>query len=72
MDFLIGLAIGTIATFIVASIVVVIGNIFQLWRVLPERTVVVYTFFGKVVGQVDEPGIFFPVLRFGPKALLFP
>lgn len=72
MNFLIGLFTGTIATFVIASIVVVVGNLFQLWRVLPERSVVVYTFFGKVVGQVDEPGIFFPVLRFGPKALLFP
>ena len=72
MNFLIGLFTGTIATFILATLVVVVGNLFQLWRVLPERSVVVYTFFGKVVGQVDEPGIFFPVLRFGPKALLFP
>jgi regulator of protease activity HflC (stomatin/prohibitin superfamily) len=40
--------------------------------VLPERTVIVYTFFGKVVGQVEEPGLFFPVAHFGPKALLFP
>jgi regulator of protease activity HflC (stomatin/prohibitin superfamily) len=45
---------------------------FQLWRVLPERTVIVYTFFGKVVGQVEEPGLFFPIAHFGPKALLFP
>jgi regulator of protease activity HflC (stomatin/prohibitin superfamily) len=40
--------------------------------VLPERTVIVYTFFGKVVGQVDEPGLFFPIVHFGPRALLFP
>jgi regulator of protease activity HflC (stomatin/prohibitin superfamily) len=40
--------------------------------VLPERTVIVYTFFGKVVGQVEDPGLFFPVAHFGPKALLFP
>ena len=72
MNFLIGLFTGTIATFVIAAVVVMVGNLFQLWRVLPERSVVVYTFFGKVVGQVDEPGIFFPVLRFGPKALLFP
>ena len=46
MNFLIGLFTGTIATFVIASIVVVVGNLFQLWRVLPERSVVVYTFFG--------------------------
>lgn len=72
MHFLTGLIIGTIASFLLATLVVTIGNLFQLWRVLPERSVIVYTFFGKVVGHVDEPGIFFPVLRFGPKALLFP
>jgi regulator of protease activity HflC (stomatin/prohibitin superfamily) len=43
-----------------------------LWRILPERTVLVYTFFGKVIGQADEPGLFFPILKFGPRALLFP
>jgi len=34
--------------------------------------VVVYTYFGKVIGEVSEPGMFFPVFHFGPKALLLP
>lgn len=72
MTFLISLFIGMIGTFIAASILVALGRIFQLWRVLPERTVIVYTYFGKVVGQVEEPGLFFPIAHFGPKALLFP
>lgn len=72
MDFFISLVIGAVATFFATGILIVLGRIFQLWRVLPERTVVVYTFFGKVVGQVDEPGLFFPLVHFGPKALLFP
>lgn len=59
-------------TFIGAGLLLLIGRMFQLWRVLPERTVLVYTFFGKVVGQVDEPGLFFPIAHFGPRALLFP
>ena len=45
--------IGFMLTFVGTVILVAIGRIFQLWRVLPERTVLVYTFFGKVVGQVD-------------------
>jgi regulator of protease activity HflC (stomatin/prohibitin superfamily) len=53
-------------------VVTALGSMFQLWRVLPERTVIVYTFFGKVVGQVDEPGLFFPIAHFGARALLFP
>jgi regulator of protease activity HflC (stomatin/prohibitin superfamily) len=72
MIFFSSLFIGLVATFIAVPVLVAIGNLFQLWRVLPERTVIVYTFFGKVVGQVEEPGLFFPVAHFGPKALLFP
>ncbi len=72
MNFFVSLVAGFFATFIVTGLLVAIGGMFQLWRVLPERTVLVYTFFGKVVGQVDEPGLFFPILHFGPKALLFP
>ena len=72
MDFIISVIIGIAATFFGTGILIVLGRIFQLWRVLPERTVIVYTFFGKVVGQVDEPGLFFPLVHFGPKALLFP
>jgi regulator of protease activity HflC (stomatin/prohibitin superfamily) len=72
MIFFSSLLIGLVATFIAVPVLVAIGNLFQLWRVLPERTVIVYTFFGKVVGQVEDPGLFFPVAHFGPKALLFP
>jgi regulator of protease activity HflC (stomatin/prohibitin superfamily) len=72
MFFFPALIAGFIGTFIGTFFLVALGRIFQLWRVLPERTVIVYTFFGKVVGQVDEPGLFFPVAHFGPKALLFP
>src|SRR3954463_9269126 len=72
MTFLTSLAAGFFLTFVVTFFLIFLGRIFQLWRVLPERTVIVYTFFGKVVGQVDEPGLFFPIAHFGPKALLFP
>lgn len=72
MTFIVSVIVGFFATFVGTSILVALGTLFQLWRVLPERTVVVYTFFGKVVGQVDEPGLFFPIVHFGPKALLFP
>src|SRR6476659_6538377 len=72
ISFVISIFAGVVLTFVGAAFVVAFGRIFQLWRVLPERTVIVYTFFGKVVGQVDEPGLFFPIAHFGPKALLFP
>ena len=72
MDLLISVLLGAFFTFVGVSVLLALGRLFQLWRVLPERTVIVYTFFGKVVGQVEEPGLFFPLVRFGPKALLFP
>jgi len=72
MEFLISIATGFFATFILTPIVLLFGRIFQLWRVLPERRVLVYTLFGKVVGKVTEPGLFFPIGHFGPKALLLP
>jgi regulator of protease activity HflC (stomatin/prohibitin superfamily) len=72
MSFIVSVIVGFFATFVGTSFLVALGRIFQLWRVLPERTVIVYTFFGKVVGQVEEPGLFFPIAHFGPKALLFP
>jgi len=72
MSFLVALGTGFVFTFLATILVVTLGRLFQLWRVLPERTVIVYTFFGRIVGQVDEPGLFFPIAHFGPKALLFP
>lgn len=72
MSFIISIAVGFVLTFIVTPVVLMIGRVFQLWRVLPERTVLVYTLFGKVIGQVEEPGLFFPIGIFGPQALLLP
>src|SRR6478672_5650651 len=72
MNFLVSLLAGLVLTFVLTAILAALGRVFQLWRILPERTVLVYTFFGKVIGQADEPGLFFPILKFGPRALLFP
>jgi regulator of protease activity HflC (stomatin/prohibitin superfamily) len=44
----------------------------QIWRVVQERSVQVYTLFGKVIGTLDEAGVNFPVLKFGPKVFLVP
>ena len=54
MNFLVSLLAGLVLTLVLTVILAALGRVFQLWRVLPERTVLVYTFFGKVVGQVDE------------------
>ncbi|HEX2852146.1 MAG TPA: SPFH domain-containing protein [Opitutaceae bacterium] len=72
MTFAVSILSGFIFTFVGTLILMALGRIFQLWRVLPERTVLVYTFFGKVIGQVEEAGLFFPIAHFGPRALLLP
>jgi regulator of protease activity HflC (stomatin/prohibitin superfamily) len=72
MPILISLIVGFFLPFVLTPILIFLGRVFQLWRVLPERTVLVYTLFGKVIGQVEEPGLFFPIAHFGPRALLLP
>jgi regulator of protease activity HflC (stomatin/prohibitin superfamily) len=72
MNFPVSILFGVALTFICIPLLTALGSALEFWRVLPERTVLVYTFFGKVVGKVEEPGLFFPLFHFGPKALLFP
>jgi regulator of protease activity HflC (stomatin/prohibitin superfamily) len=70
--FFISVVVGFVLTFVGTFLLIGLGRLFQLWRVLPERTILVYTFFGKVIGQVEEPGLFFPIAHFGVRALLLP
>ena len=72
VQFLAGLGIGVLFAAIVVPILFALGNAFQAWRVIPERTVHVYTLFGKVIGTLDQPGINLPFSRLGPRALLVP
>jgi regulator of protease activity HflC (stomatin/prohibitin superfamily) len=72
VPFLVSVLVGFVLTFMAVGFFNALGRVFQFWRTLPERTVVVYTYFGKVIGEVNEPGMFFPVFHFGLKALLLP
>jgi regulator of protease activity HflC (stomatin/prohibitin superfamily) len=72
MHFIFGFGIGFIAFFLAIALVAALGKLFGIWQVLPERTVLVYTLFGRVIGQVDEPGVFFPIAHFGARALFLP
>jgi regulator of protease activity HflC (stomatin/prohibitin superfamily) len=49
-----------------------IARLLSLYTVVNEQEAVVYTFLGKVMGILDEPGLRFPLLHFGPKAILLP
>jgi len=72
MSFLFGLVIGCFALFFGIGFVALLSRAFGLWQIIPERTVVVYTLFGKVIGEVSEPGVYLPIAAFGPRALLLP
>lgn len=66
--FIAGIFIAIIAT----PLLYKTGSLLQLWRTVPEKTVIVYTLFGKVIGNLDKAGINLPVSTFGLKAFLVP
>lgn len=63
---------GFFATLIGIPIAFSLGSFAQFWRVVPERTVLVYVLFGKVLGNISESGLNFPVKHFGIKVFLVP
>ena len=48
------------------------ATVFGLYAVVGECEAHVFTLFGKVLGVLDEPGLSFPMARFGPRAFLVP
>lgn len=72
VEFGIAVVSGMIFAFIAVPVIAGLGSWLQLWRTLPEKTVLVYTLFGKEIGEVAEPGVYFPLSVFGPRALLLP
>ncbi|MDY7092562.1 MAG: SPFH domain-containing protein [Acidobacteriota bacterium] len=68
MLFMIGIVVG-LAFF---PIVLRLARAFGLYAVVGECQAQVFTLFGKVVGVLDEPGLRFPMAKFGPRALLLP
>jgi regulator of protease activity HflC (stomatin/prohibitin superfamily) len=69
---LVAFFLGSLAAFVLVPSVFSLGLALQIWRVVQERTVQVYTLFGKVIGAIEQPGVNFPILRFGPKVFLVP
>jgi regulator of protease activity HflC (stomatin/prohibitin superfamily) len=69
---LVAFFLGCFAAFVLVPIIYSFGTNLQIWRIVHERTVQVYTLFGKVIGYIDRSGVNFPVLRFGPKVFLVP
>ena len=67
-----GVAISFFVGLILIPLLLKLSRVFGLFAVVDECERQVFTLFGKVLGVLDEPGLAFPMARFGPKALLVP
>lgn len=72
MNFLIAAFATFFAMYIVAPLFFLFVRLFGIYTVVEERRCKVYVLFGKVIGVIDEPGLHFLWLKFGPRALLLP
>lgn len=72
MEHIVYLICGFILALVAVPGIYRIGGSLQLWRIVPERTVLVYTLFGKVIGSMDKAGVNFPFAKFGPRSFLVP
>jgi hypothetical protein len=59
-----------LAALIGEPVLLAICRMFGIYAVVQERTARVYMLFGKVVGILDEPGLYFLPARLGPSALV--
>jgi regulator of protease activity HflC (stomatin/prohibitin superfamily) len=57
---------------LVIPVVLALGKGLLWYVIIEEAQVRVYTLFGKVIGIIDNPGLYFPIKLFGAKALLIP
>lgn len=60
------------AGLLIIPITLALAKVFGFYAVVGEREAHVFTLFGKVLGVLDEPGLRFPMARFGIKAFLIP
>ena len=49
-----------------------VGRSLRIYTCVHECQVQVYTLFGKVIGNIETPGLQFPMAHFGLKSLLIP
>jgi regulator of protease activity HflC (stomatin/prohibitin superfamily) len=69
-DFLVGALMVFVGAFIVEAVILGLARIFGIYAVVQERTARVYMLFGKVVGILDEPGLYFLPAKLGPAAFV--
>lgn len=69
---MITMVIAGISGLIVCSLILAIGRTLNLYVTVNECEVLVFTLFGKVLDNISEPGLHFPVKLLGVKAMLVP
>ena len=62
--------VALLAAFVGEFVLLALARIFGLYAVVEERTARVYVLFGKVVGILNEPGIYFLPARLGASAFV--
>lgn len=65
-------AVAFILGFVSLPVMLFLATRFGLYAIVGEREAQVFTLFGKVLGVLDEPGLRFPMAKFGVKAILLP
>lgn len=68
MSFIVSAVIG----FLIIPVFLLISRFFGMYTVIQECESKVFTLFGKVIGTIDEAGLQYPLIKFGPKAFLVP
>ncbi len=63
---------GFVGGLVTIPILLALARAFGLYSCVRECESQVFTLFGKVIGTIDTPGLQFPVIHFGAKALLIP
>jgi regulator of protease activity HflC (stomatin/prohibitin superfamily) len=58
------------ALFVIEPILFGLARLFGIYTIVQERQCKVYVLFGKVIGELDEPGLHFLLTKIGPSALI--
>jgi regulator of protease activity HflC (stomatin/prohibitin superfamily) len=72
MNFLVGVAIGFVASFIAVPMLLRLGQLFCIYAIVRERQCLVFELFGKVRWTESDPGLHWPWAHMGPFAALVP
>ncbi len=70
--FTLGAALSFVGGLVLIPLFLKLTTVFGVYTIVGEREAHVFTLFGKVLGVLDDPGLRFPMARFGPRAILIP